>query len=123
KTVGRFRYPGIAELEFWGKNGLALVTTFHLRQVGKFVEGIGCLIGPRNGVLDYLKSLAIRPMFWIAVGQDRRVLKSASDNAQHFPDAPPVIGPLDFLRRDIKAIMAGALPSAAETPRTGYIEL
>jgi phenylpropionate dioxygenase-like ring-hydroxylating dioxygenase large terminal subunit len=123
KTIGRFRFPGIAELEFWGKNGLALNTTFHLRQVGELVEGIGCLIGPRNGVLDYLKSLAIRPMFWIAVGQDRRVLKSASDNAQHFPDASPVIGPLDFLRRDIEAIMAGAPPSAAETPRTAYIEL
>jgi len=124
KTVGRFRYPGIAELEYWGAGGLVLATTFHLRQAtDSHVEGIGCLIGPRNGILDHLKSYAFWPLFWVALQQDRRVLKSASDNAALSPSARPIIGPLDFLRRDIEAIMAGTLPSAAEAPRTAYIEL
>jgi len=124
KTIGRFRAPGIAELEYWGAKGLVLATTFHLRQAAENqVDGIGCLIGPRGGMLDHLKSLAFRPMFRIALEQDRRVLTSASLNAAHWPEAAPIIGPLDFLRRSIEAIMAGALPPVAETPATFYIEL
>lgn len=124
RTIGRFRAPGIAELEYWGPKGLALATTFHLRQADvETVEGIGWLIGPRQGLLGQIKALAFRPMFKIALEQDRRVLKSASDNAAFPPDALPVIGPLDFLRRDIAAIMAGQLPEAGATPQVYQIEL
>ncbi|TJW70221.1 MAG: (2Fe-2S)-binding protein, partial [Mesorhizobium sp.] len=59
----------------------------------------------------------------IALHQDRRVLKSASDNARFAPRALPVIGPLDFLRRDITAIMEGKMPVAASEPRVHQIEL
>jgi phenylpropionate dioxygenase-like ring-hydroxylating dioxygenase large terminal subunit len=49
KTVGRFRHPGIAELEYWGPRGLVLATSFHLRQVGSDkVEGVGCWWGRRK---------------------------------------------------------------------------
>lgn len=124
RTIGRFRYPGIAELEYWGAKGLVLATTFHLRQAAdNQVDGIGCLIGPKNGLLDHLKSYAFRPMFKIALEQDRRVLTSASRNATYWPNATPLVGPLDFLRRSIEAIMAGNLPPAAERPETAYIEL
>lgn len=124
RTIGRFRYPGIAELEYWGAKGLVLATTFHLRQAAEDqVDGIGCLIGPRGGLLDHIKSYAFRPMFRIALEQDRRVLKSASLNAAYWPEAAPIVGPLDFLRRSIEAIMAGALPPVAERPETAYIEL
>jgi hypothetical protein len=124
KTIGRFRHPGIAELEYWGKDGMALATTFHLRQVDeRTVEGVGWLIGPRQGLLGQFKALAFKPLFNIALEQDRRVLKSASDNARFQPPALPVIGPLDFLRRDIVAIIDGDLPSAAAKPRVHQIEL
>jgi phenylpropionate dioxygenase-like ring-hydroxylating dioxygenase large terminal subunit len=124
KTIGRFRHPGIAELEYWGKDGLALATTFHLRQADEnMVEGVGWLIGPRQGLLGHLKALAFKPLFNIALAQDRKVLKSASDNARHAPPAPPAIGPLDFLRRDMAAIMTGEMPPAAATPRMYQIEL
>lgn len=124
KTIGRFRHPGIAELEYWGAKGLVLATTFHLRQAAENqVDGIGCLIGPRGGLLDHLKSFAFRPMFRIALEQDRRVLTSASQNAAYWPEASPIVGPLDFLRRSIEAIIAGAMPPAADSPETFYIEL
>ncbi|WP_292469554.1 Rieske 2Fe-2S domain-containing protein [Mesorhizobium sp.] len=124
KTVGRFRHPGIAELEYWAKHGLVLATTFHLRQADEHtVEGVGWLIGRRQGLLGELKALAFKPLFNIALHQDRRVLKSASDNARFAPQALPVIGPLDFLRRDIAAIMEGKLPAAAGEPRVHQIEL
>ena len=32
KGVGRYRHPGIAELEYWEPKGLVLSTTFHMRQ-------------------------------------------------------------------------------------------
>ncbi|WP_435230353.1 Rieske 2Fe-2S domain-containing protein [Pseudopelagicola sp. nBUS_20] len=109
KTVGRYRRPGIAELEYWGTKGLVLATTFHLRQVSlDTVEGIGWLTGPRSGGLGYLKALIFAPFFKIALEQDRRVLQSAFNNAQ---SAEPLIGPLDFLRRDIEAIEAGQSPT------------
>ena len=69
------------------------------------------------------KGIGELPMFRIALEQDRRVLTSASRNATFWPNATPLVGPLDFLQRSIEAILAGALPPAAETPETAYIEL
>ena len=70
-----------------------------------------------------LEMAATAEMFRIALEQDRRVLKSSLENAARFPDAKPLIGPLDYLRRDIEAIEKGDLPGAAASPRTAYIEL
>lgn len=124
KGVGRFKYPGIAELEYWGPNGLTLATTFHLRESRPgFVEGVGWLVGPRSGGLGHLKALFFKPLFNIALNQDRRVLKSALENAQNPPQAKPVMGPLDFLREDIARIMRGDAPRSADAPTTHQIEL
>lgn len=124
RTVGRYRHPGIAELEYWGPRGLVLATTFHLRQADEdSVEGIGWLAGPRQGILGQIKALAFKPLFNIALAQDRRVLASAHDNARLAGFPTPVIGPLDFLRRDIAAIVAGDPPDAATAPRQYQIEL
>lgn len=108
ETIGRYRHPGIAELEYWGAKGLVLGTTYHLRQVNaQTVEGIGWLVGPRKTVVDHVKALAFQPMFKIALEQDRRVLRSAFDNAR---GACPMIGPLDFMRTAIEAIATGQRP-------------
>lgn len=124
KTIGRFRHPGIAELEYWGPNGLTLVTTFHLRQANEnMVEGVGWLVGPKRGIVDYMKSLAFRPLFNIALRQDQHVLKSAQNNASIFPNAKEIVGPLDFLRRDIKAIIDGETFVHEDYPKTYSIEL
>jgi nitrite reductase/ring-hydroxylating ferredoxin subunit len=124
KTIGRYRHPGIAELEYWGPKGLELATSFHLRQVGDdTVEGIGWLAGPRRGIWGPIKALAFKPLFRIALAQDQHVLRSAFENARLAEAAVPMIGPLDFLRRDIEAIAAGRLPAAAASPRHYEIEL
>ena len=124
RTVGRYRHPGIAELEYWGPKGLVLATSFHLRQAdAETVEGIGWLVGPRQGWFGPIKALAFKPLFYVALWQDQRVLRSAFDNARLAPGAVPMIGPLDFLRRDIEAIAAGVLPAAATAPARYDIEL
>ncbi|MEO9651199.1 MAG: Rieske 2Fe-2S domain-containing protein [Roseobacter sp.] len=105
KGVGRYRRPGIAELEYWGPRGMVLATTFHLRQTNaETVEGIGWLTAPKQGVLGHLKALAFQPMFRMALEQDRRVLRSAFDNGR---GAARMLGPLDILRREIEMIEAG----------------
>lgn len=122
KTVGRFLAPGIAELEYWGPKGMVLATSFHLRQAdADTVEGVGWLAGPHQGGLGHLKALFFKPLFRVALEQDRRVLASARANA--VPGQKPVIGPLDFLRRDIAKILDGEMPAAAAAPRVHYIEL
>ena len=64
KGVGRYRRPGIAELEYWGPRGMVLATTFHLRQTdAETVHGIGWLTAPRQHGLGHLKALAFKPMF------------------------------------------------------------
>jgi phenylpropionate dioxygenase-like ring-hydroxylating dioxygenase large terminal subunit len=124
RTIGRYRHPGIAELEYWGPKGLVLATTFHLRQAdAETVEGIGWLTGPQQGLLGQVKALAFKPLFRIALAQDRRILRSSYDNAQLTGNPAPMIGPLDFLRRDIEAIAAGLPPAAASSPRHHEIEL
>ncbi|MCU0900507.1 MAG: Rieske 2Fe-2S domain-containing protein [Cypionkella sp.] len=121
-SVGRFRAPGIAELEFWGKGGLKLSTTFHLRPDGPdHTGGIGILAGPRDGGLGHLKAALFLPFFRIALAQDRRILRLCAENAQ--PGQKPVIGPLDILRQDIALILSGQPPRAATTPRSLHMLL
>ena len=124
RTVGRFRAPGIAELEFWGPKGIALATTFHLRQsTPDGVDGVAVLAGPRERGLGTLKAMAMVPLFHVALRQDQRVLARAHENARLFPDRGPAIGPLDILRAEIAAILAGREPPAATRPRVMEIEL
>jgi phenylpropionate dioxygenase-like ring-hydroxylating dioxygenase large terminal subunit len=124
KTVGRYRHPGIAELEYWGPKGIVLATTFHLRQAdAETVEGVGWIVGPRLGFTSHLKALAFVPMFRIALAQDRRILRAAFDNARMTGQRTPMVGPLDFIRREIEAIAAGQRPPSAVAPRHYELEL
>ncbi|MDQ2067829.1 Rieske (2Fe-2S) protein [Xinfangfangia sp. CPCC 101601] len=124
RTIGRYRHPGIAELEYWGPKGLVLATTFHLRQAKPdHVEGIGLLVGPRQGAWGWLKMQAFRPLFRIALQQDRKVLAQALERWNEAGQPRPLIGPLDILRADIEALAAGQAPQAASHPRKLQIEL
>ncbi|MCF6443735.1 Rieske 2Fe-2S domain-containing protein [Nereida sp. MMG025] len=124
RTVGRFRAGGIVELEYWGPRGLVLATTFHLRQATTdTVEGIAWLVGPRQKGWGHIKGLAFKPLFNIALWQDKRILAATFDNASLQPRQSPVIGPLDFLRRDIARILEGKTPNAAQKPQAFQIML
>ena len=124
RTLGRFRHPGIVELEYWGENGITLGAAFHLRQCRPgHVDGIGLLVGPRQHGWGHIKGWLFKPFLHIGMHQDRQVLRSAYNYSQLQPKAKPVIGPLDFLREDITRILAGELPKAAETPRQILMQL
>ena len=121
-SVGRFMAPGIAELEFWGRDRINLSTTFHLRQEDdQHVHGFGVLAGPVQGGIGYLKALLFKPFFQIALRQDQFILTTARDNKP--PGAIPVIGRLDVLRPGIEAILRGERPAVADAPFEITMEL
>ncbi len=123
-SVGRFRAPGIAELEFWGKDRINLATTFHLRQeTDETVHGFGILSGPRQHGFGHLKAMLFKPFFGIALRQDQHILQAAEANRRLFPDRRQMIGPLDVMRPHIDAILAGQRPRVAEAPETLVMEL
>ena len=121
-SVGRFLAPGIAELEFWGRDRINLSTTFHLRQEDdEHVSGFGVLAGPLQGGLGYLKALLFKPLFNIALRQDQSILNIA--RANKLPDSKPVVGRLDVLRPHIEAILRGERPTVADAPVEIMMEL
>jgi hypothetical protein len=123
-SIGRFIAPGIAELEFWGKNGPNLVTTFHLRQeTPDEVRGVGVLTGPRQGGLGRLKGWLFMPLFRVAIGQDQRILSAAHRRRKQFAEIRQMLGPLDVMRPHIDAILEGRRPSVADEPVTLVMEL
>jgi phenylpropionate dioxygenase-like ring-hydroxylating dioxygenase large terminal subunit len=123
-SVGRFIAPGIAELEFWGRQRINLATTFYLRQEDEdHVRGFGVLAGPKQSGLGYLKALLFKPLFRIALRQDQIILNAASDNRATLPNAKPVVTQLDILRPHIEAILRGEQPSVAHAPLKIEMEL
>ena len=123
-SVGRFIYPGIAELEFWGRDQINLATTFYLRQENpETVRGFGVLSGPLQGGLGYLKSALFKPFFRIALNQDQVILRLASGNRAPGEAAKPVITPLDVLRPHIEAILRRERPAVADAPVKITMEL
>jgi phenylpropionate dioxygenase-like ring-hydroxylating dioxygenase large terminal subunit len=123
-SVGRFRYPGIAELEFWGAKSINLATTFHLRQETEdTVHGFGILSGPRQRNLGYLKALLFKPFFRIALRQDQHILHAAEENRKLFAQRRQMLTPLDVMRPHIDAILAGQRPDVADRPAVLVMEL
>jgi phenylpropionate dioxygenase-like ring-hydroxylating dioxygenase large terminal subunit len=123
-SVGRFIAPGIAELEFWGRDRINLATTFHLRQEDdQHVSGFGVLAGPAQAGLGYLKALLFTPFFRVALRQDQTILTVAQCNKATLPGAKPLVGRLDVLRPHIEAILRGERPKVADAPAEITMEL
>ena len=116
-SIGRFMAPGVVELEFWGKRGPSLVTTFHLRQAEPdVVRGVAILSGPRQGGFGYVKAALFQPLFRIAIDQDQRILSAAHQRRTQFAETRQMVTPLDVVRPHIDAILAGRRPSVADAP-------
>ena len=123
-SVGRFKLPGIAELEFWGSDRINLATTFHLREVGAGkVAGLGVLAGHRQHGIGHLKALFLKPLFKVALRQDQRILESSSRNRVETGRELLTTGPLDIMRPHIDALLAGRRPLVADRPETIMMEL
>jgi len=123
-SIGRFVAPGIAELEFWGRDRINLATTFFLRQEDEqTVSGFGVLAGPKQGGLGYLKTVPFKLLFGIALRQDQRILEAAAANRPPAGSARGMLTQIDVLRPHIEAILQGKRPSVADNPQEVVMEL
>lgn len=95
ESFGRFRLPGLAEIEYRDRAGrlnllisawLVPAQTGQLQVIARIATGRGLLPG-------WLKRLALRPLFAVVLGQDKRILEALSSNHARFADSPTSWGP------------------------------
>lgn len=123
-SVGRFIGPCAAEVEFHGSMGVNFVMTGYLTP-GKsgHVYGFGVVGLPGPKAWAWTKFRLLLPWMKLINRQDTEVLKNAHVNREHFPNTQNVIGPLDFIRPHIEAILEGKEPPAAKQTVEGKLNL
>lgn len=116
-SVGRFIGPNVAEVEFHGPRGVNFIMTGYLTPTrdGK-IAGYGVVGLPGGTLWATIKFALLWPWIKLVHRQDSRVFDRIAENAPHFPSARPVYGPLDVLRPQIDAIVAGEMPPAHARP-------
>jgi phenylpropionate dioxygenase-like ring-hydroxylating dioxygenase large terminal subunit len=111
-SMGRFRLPGVAEIEYRGQRGLNLLITAWLTPESDSRLRIHARVATRRGILPgWLKQLFLRPLFGVILRQDKRILEQTSENIGHFQevglDAPLLDSRLDLLAPSIRELLAG----------------
>ncbi|MFV3387139.1 Rieske 2Fe-2S domain-containing protein [Pseudomonas sp. NY15364] len=105
ESFGRFRLPGLAEIEYRDARGrlsllisawLVPAETGHLQVIARIASRRGWLPG-------WLKRLLMRPLFGVVLRQDKRILEAVSANHQRFVDCADQWGPVQMLdgRQDL----------------------
>lgn len=110
ESFGRFRLPGVAEIEYRGKHGLNLLVTAWLTP-----ETDGCLrvharVATRRGLTPaWLKRIFLRYLFGVILAQDKHILEQTRTNINRFGEnRPPLLDtPLDLLGPPIRRLLAG----------------
>lgn len=118
ESMGRFRWPGVAEIEYRGARGLNLLITAWLTPEDAGMLRVHARVATRRGVLPApLKRLALRRLFGLILRQDKAILERVSDNAAAFAAQgalpPERHSPLDLLGPSIRGLLAGRWPEAA----------
>ncbi len=111
-SMGRFRLPGIAEIEYRGRHGLNLLITAWLTPENENRIRFHARIATRKGILPgWLKQLFLYQLFGIILRQDKRILEQTSKNIQQFSEAgldtQVLDSELDFLGPSIRQLLAG----------------
>jgi phenylpropionate dioxygenase-like ring-hydroxylating dioxygenase large terminal subunit len=107
-AVSRFRRPGVVSLEYWGKAGLNLVTTFYFRNTDTVaLQGFAIMTGPRQVGLGWLKAAVFVSLMRVVIAQDLRIMADATANWLAAGRPPHALGPHDVLRPLIERVLAG----------------
>lgn len=115
-SMGRFRLPGVAEIEYRGQHGLNLLVTAWLTPESAGRLHIHARVATRRGWLPGgLKRLFLRQLFGVILRQDKQILEQTSRNTGHFREAgletPVLDSRLDLLGPSIRQLLAGATPT------------
>jgi hypothetical protein len=107
----------VSEVEFHGPRGVNFVMTgFMTPARDGEVQGYGVVGLPGSRPWAWLKFLLLWPWIRLVHSQDRNILEITRQNNLGFGDTPTLIGPLDLLRPQIDAILAGEPPPAQARP-------
>lgn len=120
ESMGRFRLPGVAEIEYRGKGGLNLLVTAWLTPESPGRLRLFARIATRSGLAPaWLKRVLLRRLFGVILAQDKRILEATHAQARRFDQAglagTPLDTPLDLLGPSIRRLLAGeALDASVE---------
>jgi phenylpropionate dioxygenase-like ring-hydroxylating dioxygenase large terminal subunit len=120
ESFGRFRLPGMAEIEYRGRHGLNLLASAWFTPE---IEGrlrVHVRVATRRGLAPaWIKRWVLRRLFGVILRQDRDILEATQANVEGFARTgalPPVLdSPLDLLGPSIRRLLAGeALDASVE---------
>lgn len=85
ESMGRFRVPGIAEIEYRGRDGLSLLITAWLTpETGGHLR-IHARIATRKGYIPgWLKNVLLKHLFGVILRQDKSILDQTQANIMSF---------------------------------------
>jgi phenylpropionate dioxygenase-like ring-hydroxylating dioxygenase large terminal subunit len=127
ESFGRFRLPGVAEIEYRGRRGLNLLATAWLTPETEGQLRVHLRVATRRGLAPaWLKRVFLRRLFCVILRQDKTILEVTHANRARFAaaglDAPCLDSPLDLLGPSIRRLLAGE-PPGAEVERTLHCRL
>lgn len=120
ESMGRFRMPGVAEIEYRGRRGLNLLITAWLTPETTGRIRVHARVATRRGLAPgWLKRLILRRLFGVVLRQDKAIVERTHANIARFETAgmaaPPLDTPLDFLGPPIRRLLRGeALDESVE---------
>lgn len=112
-SMGRFRLPGLAEIEYRGHQGrLNLLVTAWLTPAAAGTLLLHARVATRKGWLPaWLKAVVLRRLFGVILRQDKAILETTAAHLAHLhengPVPPPLDSPLDLLGPSIRCLLAG----------------
>lgn len=112
ESMGRFRMPGIAEIEYRGKHGLNLLVTAWLTPESDDQLRIHARVATRRGIIPAgLKKIILRRLFAIILSQDKAILEKTHSNIQRFEHSgnPAMLldSNLDLLGPSVRRMFSG----------------
>jgi phenylpropionate dioxygenase-like ring-hydroxylating dioxygenase large terminal subunit len=115
ESMGRFRMPGIAELEYRGRKGLNLmVTAWFTPESAERIRIHARISTPRRLAPGWLKQLLLSRIFGVILQQDKAILERTHDNIARFESgyegeqAPAYLETqLDLLGPSIRRLLRG----------------
>lgn len=112
ESFGRFRLPGMAEIEYRGKRGLNLLATAWLTPEDDGRVRVHVRVATRRGLTPaWLKRVFLSRLFGVILRQDKAILESTRANARRFEaralGTSPLDSSLDLLGPLIQRLLAG----------------
>ncbi len=118
ESMGRFRWPGVAEIEYRGARGLNLLITAWFTPEDDGMLRVHARVATRRGWLPAaVKRAGLRRLFGVILRQDKAILEQANANAAVFAARgalpPELHSPLDLLGTSIRGMLDGRWPEAS----------